>query len=356
MNRKLFSPVELGRLNLKNRVVMAPMTRSRADADDCANDLMAEYYRQRASAGLIITEGTQPSANGKGYLRTSGIYNQAQVDSWKKVTEAVHAEGGQIVMQIMHCGRIGHPHNKAPGTDTIAPSAIKAEGEIFTEKGMLPFSMPRALVTEEIPGIIEEYRLATKNAFAAGFDGVELHCTSGYLPAQFLSTGTNQRDDQYGGSVENRVRFVLETLEAMTSVDGADRVGLRICPGNPFNDLHDDNPKETFEHLLERIRAMGLAYLHAITSPDINVVTLAKDFFKGPLIINQGFTQETAEEVLQSGRAEAVSFGAPFIANPDLVERFRYGLELATACRNNLYTGGATGYTDYPATSQEKAG
>ena len=231
MNSKLFTPVTLGRLTLKNRAVMAPMTRSRAKADDCASDLMVEYYRQRASAGLIITEGTQPSANGKGYLRTPGIYNQEQVKSWKNVTDAVHAKGGQLVMQIMHCGRIGHPDNKADDTESVAPSAIRAKGEIFTEGGMKPLSMPRALATEEIPGIIEEYRQATANAFAAGFDGVELHCTSGYLPAQFLSTGTNHRSDQYGGSVENRARFVVETLEAMATVDGADRVGASNLPG-----------------------------------------------------------------------------------------------------------------------------
>ena len=231
----LFDPVQLGAMQLHNRVVMAPMTRSRAGAGDLPTELHVEYYRQRANAGLIVTEGVQPSKNGKGYCRTPGIHTPAQVQAWRAVTEAVHAEGGKIVLQLMHCGRISSHHNKEPGAETVAPSAIKAKGQLYSDSaGMVDHDTPRALSTSEIATVIEEYRQATSNALEAGFDGVELHCTSGYLPAQFLSTGTNQRTDQYGGSTQNRIRFAIETLQAISAVAGAGRVGFRICPGNPF--------------------------------------------------------------------------------------------------------------------------
>jgi len=351
MTAILFEPVRLGALELANRVVMAPMTRSRAGNGDAPTDLNVEYYRQRASAGLIVTEGAQPSPNGKGYCRTPGIYSDEQVAGWRGVTEAVHAEGGRIVVQIMHCGRVGSHLNKLPGAETVAPSAVRARGQIYTDQqGMVDFDEPRALRLEEIPAVIGEYRDATAAALRAGFDGVELHCTSGYLPAQFLSTGTNRRDDAYGGSVENRTRFAVEVLEAMSQVAGADRVGIRICPGNPFNDLHDDDPHETFRVLLERIRPMGLAYLHVIRSPrkDLDAFALGRDHFGGPLIVNDGFDAASAESVLAAGAAEAVSFGRSFIANPDLVRRLREGLPLATFDVATLYTPGAKGYTDYP--------
>lgn len=347
----LFSPVSLGRIELNNRIVMAPMTRSRAGEGDVPTDLMVEYYRQRASAGLIITEGTQPSADGKGYCRTPGIYTPEQIQGWRRVVEAVHAEGGHIVLQIMHCGRIAHSDNKDPDAETVAPSAILAKGQMYTDTaGMQDFVMPRALKTEEIPGVIEEYRQATANAFEAGFDGVELHCTSGYLPAQFLSTGTNQRTDEYGGSVENRVRFVLETLEAMNSVDGSGRVGMRICPGNPFNDLHDANPEETFRVLLDAVSPMNQAYLHVIRMPKgpVDNLALAKNHFKGPLIFNESFSKAEAEAAIDAGECSAVSFGRPFIGNPDLVRRLQEGAELADFDLSTTYTPGPEGYTDYP--------
>ena len=347
----LFTETRLGRLRLRNRIVMAPMTRSRADQDtDVPTDIMREYYQQRASAGLIITEGTQPSADGKGYCRTPGIYTQDQIAAWKTITSAVHAEGGQIVLQIMHCGRVAHSANKASGARTLAPSAIAAKAEMFTEQGMLPMDQPEAMTEDEIAQTIEDYRQATANAYAAGFDGVELHCTSGYLPAQFVSTGTNQRSDRWGGSLENRLRFVLGVLKAMTTVDGADRVGMRICPGNPFNDLHDDDHQETFAALLQRVDPMGLAYLHVIRMPQLGLdnIGLAQANYRGAMMVNESFDRDEAESVLDE-QIQAVSFGRPFIANPDLVRRYREGLALSQMNPKTLYTPGEAGYTDYPA-------
>lgn len=348
----LFSPGSLGDVELSNRIVMAPMTRSRAGEGDVPTALTVEYYRQRATAGLIVTEGAQPSANGKGYCRTPGIHTPEQVAAWRQVVEAVHEEGGRIALQIMHCGRIAHPDNQLPGAEIVAPSAVQARGQIYTDTaGMQDHGMPRALETAEIPGVIEEYRQATINAFEAGFDAVELHCTSGYLPAQFLSTGTNQRTDQYGGSVANRIRFVVEVLEAMGSVAGAGRVGMRICPGNPFNDLQDDDPRETFAALLDAVRPMGLAWLHVIRLPrgPVDNLALAREHFGGPLIINESYSRDEADAAIQAGEATAVSFGRPFIANPDLVERFRRNAPLADFDLATLYTPGSKGYIDYPA-------
>lgn len=350
MEASLFNSVQLGELSLRNAVVMAPMTRSRAGAGDAPTELNAEYYRQRASAGLIITEGAQPSKHGKGYCRTPGLYTQEQIEGWRRVTEAVHAEGGSIVAQLMHCGRIGAAINKDADAETVAPSAIRANVEVWTETGMVPVDMPRELATQEIPAVIEEYAHAARCAMEAGFDGVELHCTSGYLPMQFLSTSTNQRRDGYGGSVHGRIRFVVETLEALAASIGAGRVGFRICPGNPFNDIHDEDPAATYAALLEAVSPLRLAYLHIIRTPPggVDVQALARQHFQGPLIINGGFTAEQAQRALAAGQAEAVSFGRPFIANPDLVRRMREGLPLAAADPDTIYTPGAAGYTDYP--------
>ena len=352
----LFSPLTLGDLQLKNRIIMAPMTRSRAETDGCANALMADYYQQRASAGLIITEGVYPSEDGKGYCRTPGIVTAEHIQSWQAVSSGVHAKGGKIVMQIMHCGRIAHAANKQANSKTVAPSAIAATGQMYTDSlGMQAFDQPHALTVEEIKNTINEFSQASKNALAAGFDGVELHCTSGYLPAQFLSTGSNQRNDEYGGCVENRIRFVVECLEAMAKVAGAGRVGLRICPANPFNDLVDANPKETFQALLKAIAPLKLAYLHAIKSPDknIDVSRLAQQYFHGPLIINDGYDQASAASCLLEKQADAVAFGRLFIANPDLVERFKNALPLSEFNHKTLYTSGSKGYNDY-ATAEEQ--
>lgn len=350
MNEILFTPTSLGDIILKNRIVMAPMTRSRAGEGDLPHELHVEYYRQRATAGLIITEGTHPSESGKGYCRTPGIYNDDQVQAWRKVTSAVEAEGGTMVMQIMHCGRVSSRYNKSDAAETVAPSAIQAAGQIYTDShGMADHDMPRALRTEEIASVVDEYRQATERAFKAGFAGVELHATSGYLPAQFLSTGTNQRQDQYGGTLENRLRFVVEVLEAMASVDGAARVGIRICPGNPFNDLSDDDPEETFTGLLKEIDSMGLAYLHVIRMPKgpVDNLKLARDCFSGPVMVNDSYSAAEASESIAEGSAAAVSFGRNFIANPDLVHRFQQGEDLAKFDLATLYTPGAKGYTDY---------
>jgi N-ethylmaleimide reductase len=348
----LFTALSLGRLQLQNRIVMAPMTRSRANPDtDCPTELMVEYYRQRASAGLIITEGIHPSASGKGYCRTPGLYSQVQADAWKTVVDAVHAEGGKIVAQLMHVGRVAHPDNKAADAETVAPSAIAAGLEMYTDTaGMQPMAMPRALTTAEIPAVIEEYRNATRLAYDAGFDGVELHCASGYLPAQFLSTGSNRRSDAYGGTLENRLRFPLEVLAAMAAVDGPDRVGFRICPGNPFNDLQDDDPAETFAAFLARASTLDLAYLHVIrmASTGIDNIALAQAHFDGPLIVNDSYNFEEASEAIAAGGCAAVSFGRYFIANPDLVARLKTGAALNRLNPATLYTPGPEGYTDYP--------
>lgn len=350
MNDILFTPTRLGALQLSNRIVMAPMTRSRASEGDVPNDLNVEYYTQRATAGLIISEGTQPSANGKGYCRTPGIHTAEQIAGWKKVTASVTQAGGSMVLQIMHVGRVASAENKDPGSETIAPSALQANGKMFTDsKGMVEFDVPRALETNEIAGVVEEYRAATSNAFAAGFAGVELHATSGYLPAQFLSTGTNQRTDQYGGSVANRIRFVVEVLAAMCAVKGAEYVGIRICPGNPFNDLSDENPAETFAELLKAIEPLGLAYVHVIRLPKgpVDNVALVNKHFSGAVIVNDSYDTHEAAAVVQDDIAAAVSFGRDYIANPDLVSKMRTGAELQSFNPHTLYTPGAEGYTDY---------
>ena len=351
----LFTPTKFGRLALRNRIVMAPMTRSRAGKADEPTDLMVEYYRQRASAGMIVTEGIFPSADGKGYCRTPGLVTKAQVEGWRRVTDAVHGEGGTIVAQIMHCGRITHVDNKDASSETVAPSAIRAQGEMFTDTaGMQPFSEPRALRTDEIPGIVAEFARSTELAYEAGFDGVEAHCASGYLPAQFLSTGTNQREDEYGGSLENRLRFPLAILEAMAAVDGADRVGFRICPGNPFNDLTDADPAETFTAFLRALRDKGFAYCHVIRLHKVALdnIALARSEFGEPLIVNDSFKLPEAQEVIGQGLASAVSFARAFIGNPDLVARFESNAELNKFDLKRLYTPGPEGYTDYPTRSQ----
>lgn len=349
----LFDPVQLGALQLSNRVVMAPMTRSRAGAGDVPTELHVEYYRQRANAGLIVTEGVQPSRNGKGYCRTPGLHNAEQARAWRAVTDAVHAEGGRIVVQLMHCGRIASRFNKDADAETVAPSAIQARGQIFSDAGggMVDHDMPRALETAEVAAVIDEYRRSAQLALDAGFDGVELHCTSGYLPAQFLSTGTNRRTDQYGGPVQNRIRFVLETLQALSGAVGADRVGFRICPGNPFNDLSDDDPRETFAALLQAATPLQLAYLHLIyvPLPGLDSLALVRENYRGAMIINESLTFEKAQEYVGSGIAAAASFGRYYISNPDLLRRFREGAPLQPLDRDTLYTPGAHGYTDYPA-------
>ena len=348
----LFEPIELGGLTLRNRIVMAPMTRSRACPGDVPPDFAAQYYGSRAAAGLIVTEGAQPSRDGKGYCRTPGIYSADQIAGWRRVTAAVHAAGGCIVLQLMHCGRIASHYNKDAGARTVAPSAIRARGMMFTDAaGLVDFDPPEALTPAEVVAVIAEYQHAARAAQLAGFDGVELHGASGYLPMQFLSTGTNQRSDAYGGSLTARLRFTVETLEALCDVWGADRVGLRICPGNPFNDIEDANPAETYRALLAAVSPIGLAYVHVIRSPDaqLDAFALARDHFDGPLIANDGFDFASGTAAVRDGIAGAISYARAFISNPDLVARFANGWPLAPFDRRTLYTPGPQGYTSYPA-------
>jgi N-ethylmaleimide reductase len=347
----LLTPVALGELRLRNRIVMAPMTRNRAAAGDVPPELAVQYYAARATAGLIVTEGSQPSMHGKGYCRTPGMYSPAQIAGWRAVTGAVHAAGGQIVLQLMHCGRIGSHYNKEPGARTVAPSSVRAQGRIFTDAaGVVDFDEPEALASIEVPQVIAEFAAAARAAQRAGFDGVELHAASGYLPMQFLSTGTNRRHDGYGPDLHGRLRFVIETLEALGAVYGVGRIGLRICPGNVFNDLHDADPIETYRALLESLRSLPLAYLHVVRSPNpaIDAFALARAYFAGPLLLNDGFDFASASQAVAARECSAVSFARAFIANPDLVARFSNGWPLAAFDRRTLYTPGAEGYTSYP--------
>lgn len=351
----IFTPLRLGAIELANRVVMAPMTRDRAGPGDVPTAIMAEYYRQRASAGLIVTEGVQPSLAGKGYFRTPGIHSEEQVAGWRTVADAVHGEGGRIVMQLMHCGRASVRANKDPSAETIAPSAVPSADLIPGPDGVpVAPDMPRALETDEIAGVVAEYAAAARNAVRAGMDGVELHCASGYLPMQFLSTNSNHRTDRYGGSAENRVRFAAEVLEAMAAEIGADRVGFRICPGVKFNGMDDADPAETYRTLLRAVDGMGLAYCHLIhiENQGFDALDLVHAEWSGPVIENGGLTLDKAQTLLAEGKADAASFGYAFITNPDLVERFRTGAPLAKANRATFYTGNGddrVGYTDYPA-------
>jgi len=347
----LFSNTRIGRYTLRNRLVMAPMTRSRADDTmGVPSPLAVDYYSQRAGAGLIITEGTYPESMGKGYVRTPGIHSEAQIEAWKPVTDAVHAKGGLIFLQLMHTGRISHPSLLPNGATPVAPSAIKPAGTVFTATGPQEFVQPRALETDEIAEIVLEYRLATRNALLAGFDGVELHAASGYLPAQFLSSGTNQRTDLYGGSLANRARFILEVLGAMTQEAGSDRVGIKIAPEMGFNDVSDATPQDTYRYLVEKLSALKLAYLHvAKTQSEFDYRTLLRPLFDGPYLAGGGLTSDSAQTLIEQGKADATVFGSLYLANPDLPQRFLADAPFNTPDRNTFYSPGPTGYIDYPA-------
>ncbi|KAF0653573.1 12-oxophytodienoate reductase [Cyanobium sp. Copco_Reservoir_LC18] len=351
----LFTPVILGALELANRIIMSPMTRIRAGEGCIPSERMVRYYAQRASAGLIITEGTHPSPMGRGYTYPPGLHTEEQAMGWRNVTNAVHAAGGRIVVQLMHAGRVSHssllPGNALP----VAPSAIAVSGHVHTFAGSVPFETPRALETEEIPGIVEEYRRAAELSIVAGFDGVELHAATGYLPNQFQVSGSNQRSDAYGGSVENRSRFTLEVVKALCDVRGADRVGVKIAPGFTVNDTFDDDPAETYLFLTRSLNRMGLAYLHVGydsgygrgTAPPFNPIDLLRPAYTGNLLAVGGFLKGTGEAALAAGRAEAIVFGRPFISNPDLVDRLRLDAPLNPWDVNTFYGGDDHGYTDY---------
>lgn len=351
----LFTPIQIGPLTLPNRVVMAPMTRNRAGAGNVPTALMSEYYVQRASAGLILTEATQVSPQGVGYPGTPGIHSDAQVAGWRRVTDAVHAAGGRIFLQLWHVGRISHPSLQPNGALPVAPSAIAPEGEAFTASGPQPFVTPRALETAEIPGIVAQFEHGARLARAAGFDGVEIHGANGYLIDQFLRDGTNRRTNRYGGSLANRARFLLEVTEAVAGVWGAERVGVRLSPRGDFNDMHDSDPRATFGYAALALAPLGLAYLHIVepvgSLPD-GTPPLApdlKDAFGGPLMINGGYTRPLAEAALARGVADLVSFGASFLANPDLPLRLVRNAPLNAPDPATFYGGDRRGYTDYPA-------
>lgn len=364
--KQLFTPVQVGALSLPNRVVMAPMTRSRANNDgNVPTDSVVKYYSQRASAGLLITEGSQVSQQGVGYVNTPGIYSEAQVAGWKKVTDAVHAAGGRIFIQLWHVGRISHPffHN---GELPVAPSSVKPTDVMaYTANGMEEIPAPRALELSEIAGVVNDFRKAAQNAKAAGFDGVELHGANGYLLDQFIQDGTNQRTDEYGGSVANRARFVLEVVQAATDVFGADRVGIRLSPTGNVGGISDSDRLGTFSYLTEQLNQFGLAYLHVIEALPGHMMAAKpgqepvgpylRKIFNGPFILNGGYTQETAEEALANGEADLIAFGVPFIANPDLVERFEQGAALNTPDQATFYVPGDKGYIDYPSLEEAEA-
>jgi N-ethylmaleimide reductase len=353
----LFEPVTLGPYTLTNRLAMAPLTRSRALAGDVPNPLAIDYYTQRASAGLIISEATQISRQGKGYAWTPGIHTEAQAEGWRKVTDAVHAKGGHMFLQLWHVGRISHPDIQENGALPVAPSAVAPQGKAFTEAGFVPYVTPRALETSEIPGLIADYRAAATLALQAGFDGVEMHAANGYLLEQFLRDAINHRTDAYGGSHQNRARLLLEATAAVVDVWGAQRVGIRLSPISPANDLgQDSDPETTYTYVVEELNKLGLVYLHIVEGatggprelPGGFDLQILRRLFKGRYIANNGYDRALAIEARRRNLADLIAFGKPFLANPDLVERLRRNAPLNAPIKETFYGGGAKGYTDYP--------
>lgn len=349
-----FDSIRIGRWDLPQRFIMAPLTRNRAGEGQAPGELNATYYGQRASAGLIITEGSQPSAVGQGYLDTPGVHTPEQVRGWSLVAEAVHAGGGHIVVQLMHAGRIAHPDNKN-GLESVAPSALSAPGEMVTADGQKPMVTPRALETDEIPGIVAEFVDASRKAIEAGLDGVEIHAANGYLLHQFLAPSSNERTDAYGGSPEARARLVIEVAKAVAETIGADRVGIRISPSHNIQGVLEEDAVDTaatYESLIEGIAPLGLAYLSVLADPATDLVRDLRKRFGGPVMLNSGFAQVTSledvENILEQDLADVVAVGRPFLANPDLVRRWRDGTALNEPDQATFYGGGAAGYTDYP--------
>ena len=357
MTETLFTPVKIGAIEAANRIAMAPLTRNRADNDTGeVGDMHVDYYRQRAGAGIIITEATQISPEGKGYLGTPGIHTEGQVAAWRKVTDAVHEAGGKIVLQLWHVGRISHTSLQPDGQSPVAPSAINAGVKTFTADGFEPTSDPRALETDEMPRVVYDFVHAAEMAMKAGFDGVEVHGANGYLLDQFLKTGSNTRTDAYGGSVENRARLLLEVMEAVTGAIGGDRTGLRLSPFSPANGISDDTPQETFTYVVKELNRFNLAYLHMVEgatggSRDLEEgqsIDALRKLFEGPYMANNGYDRDMALKATAEGHAEMIAIGRPFIANPDLVERYKQDAELNEGDQKTYYGGGREGYTDYP--------
>ncbi|ADC72584.1 NADH:flavin oxidoreductase/NADH oxidase [Thioalkalivibrio sp. K90mix] len=360
----LFRPYSLGPLELPNRMLMSPLTRSRAgQPGDVPTDLNAEYYAQRAGAGLIISEATQVSPQGKGYAFTPGIHSPEQMAGWRKVTDAVHGAGGRIQAQLWHVGRISRPELQPNGALPVAPSAIKPEGAytfISAESGMVEVQQPRALELNELPGIVEQYRQGARNAKASGFDGVQIHAANGYLLDQFIRSGSNHRTDAYGGTVENRIRLPLEVVRAVIEIWGPERVGIRVSPTGSFNGMHDDDPLETYSAFAEALDATGIAYIEVVedsfqgnheTGRPESIIEAIRSRFRRTYIGNGAYTAEEARQRIDAGRCDLVTFGRPFIANPDLPERFRRGASLNEWDEATFYGGDEHGYTDYPALS-----
>jgi N-ethylmaleimide reductase len=352
---KLLEPYQLGPITLPNRFVMAPLTRNRAVAGLVPSPLAIEYYGQRASAGLLITEASQVSQQGQGYQDTPGIYSKEQVAGWRKVTDRVHERGGRIFIQLWHVGRISHVSLQENNQLPVAPSAIRAKGKTFVGGAFVDISEPRALELSEIPGIIESFKRGTANALEAGFDGVEIHGANGYLLDQFAKDGTNKRTDAYGGSIENRARLMLEVAKVVTAEAGPERTGIRISPVTPANDVSDSNPQPLFDYIVDHLSAQKLVYIHVIEGATGGPRDIApfdygslRKRFKGAYVANNGYDFALAAKVLAANEADLIAFGKPFIANPDLVERLKSGAPLNTPDKATFYGGGAKGYTDYP--------
>lgn len=359
----LYSKARLGPLTLQNHLVMAPLTRSRATGN-VPNDLMAKYYAQRAGVGLIITEGTSPSPNGLGYARIPGIFSQEQVAGWKKVTDAVHAKGAKIFVQLMHTGRISHPHNLPAGTTMVAPSAVAAAGEMYTDaEGLKPFPVPQAMTETDLAAAKAEYVQAARNAVAAGFDGIELHGANGYLLEQFIRPNSNVRTDKYGGSIENRARFVLEVAEATIAAIGKDKVGIRLSPYGIANDMPLYPEMEAdYTYLADKLNAFGLVYIHlvdhsAMGAPAVtdSIKATFRKTFKQTLILSGGYDAARAEADLAAGKADLIAVGKPILANPDLLERWQKGAPVNSPDMATFYTPGPKGYVDYPALQPQPA-
>ncbi|MTD53805.1 alkene reductase [Amycolatopsis pithecellobii] len=345
----LWNPITLGAIELPHRLAMAPMTRDRSRPDGVPTDLNREYYRQRASMAFIITEGTQPSADGQGYLLTPGIYTEAHIAGWQEVTSAVHAEGGRIVVQLMHVGRISHPDNTPHGRRPVAPSAIQPKGAMFTASGLQDMPTPRALAADEIAGVVDEFRHAASAAITAGFDGVEIHGANGYLLHQFLSSNANRRADRYGGSVDNRIRFTTEVVSAVADEIGAERTGLRISPGNPYNDMVEHDTRDLYPALVRALAPVDLAYLHVIQGGDEELLRELRQEWPTALVLNRaGADLDTRVADLDAGLADVITVGTMALANPDLAARLRSGAPLNQADPATFYGGDHRGYTDYP--------
>lgn len=349
MTAALWNPVALGDIDLDHRLAMAPMTRSRATAGGAPTAMNAEYYAQRASMALVISEGTQPSEEGQGYLTTPGMYTEEHIAGWRQITDAVHAAGGKIVIQLMHTGRVAHPDNAPQGQQSVAPSAIKADGKMFTATGMQDMPEPRALSTDEVEETVQDFRHAAAAAIAAGADGVEIHGANGYLIHQFLSTNANQRTDRYGGTITNRIRFAVEVATAVADEIGAARTGIRLSPGNRMNDIVEDDIAELYGALVPALAKLDLAYLHILHTGDEDTLKAIRRDWPGKLVLNRGRTDiATRARDIESGLADVITVGAMSLANPDLVTRLKNDLPLNEPDPSSFYGGDHQGYTDYP--------